>query len=123
MQFYETALGGKIEVMLSGGESPIAAHIPVETAHRILHARLVLSDGGMLFAGDCPQGMAYEGIKGMSLTLNYDTILEAERAFNALAEGGKITMPMQSSFWAKTWGMLVDRFGTSWNINGEPLPI
>lgn len=123
MQFYESALGGKIEVMMSGADSPMAAMIPPETARQILHARLVLPDGGLLFAGDCPQNMPYEGIKGMSLTLNYDSISEAERAFNALADGGTITMPMQPSFWAKSWGMLVDRFGTPWIINGELLPI
>lgn len=123
MQFYESALGGKIEVMMSGADSPMAAMIPPETAHQILHARLVLPDGGLLFAGDCPQHLPYEGIKGMSLTLNYDSISEAERAFNALADGGTITMPMQPAFWAKAWGMLVDRFGTPWIINGEMLPI
>lgn len=123
MQFYESALGGKIEVMMSGADSPMAAMIPPETAHQILHARLVLPDGGLLFAGDCPQNMPYDGIKGMSLTLNYDSISEAEQAFNALADGGTITMPMQPSFWAKSWGMLVDRFGTPWIINGELLPI
>lgn len=123
MQFYESALGGKIEVMMSGADSPMAAMIPPETAHQILHARLVLPDGGLLFAGDCPQNMPYEGIKGMSLTLNYDSIGEAEHVFNALADGGTITMPMQPAFWAKSWGMLVDRFGTPWIINGEMLPI
>ena len=123
MQFYESALGGKIEVMMSGADSPMAAMIPPETAHQILHARLVLPDGGLLFAGDCPQNMPYEGIKGMSLTLNYDSISEAEQAFNALADGGTITMPMQPAFWAKSWGMLVDRFGTPWIVNGEMLPI
>ena len=123
MQFYESALGGKIEVMMSGADSPMAAMIPPESARQILHARLVLPDGGLLFAGDCPQHLPYEGIKGMSLTLNYDSIGEAEHAFNALADGGTITMPMQPAFWAKSWGMLVDRFGTPWIINGEMLPI
>lgn len=123
MQFYESALGGKIEVMMSGADSPMAAMIPPESAHQILHARLVLPDGGLLFAGDCPQNMPYEGIKGMSLTLNYDSISEAEQAFNALADGGTVTMPMQPAFWAKSWGMLVDRFGSPWIINGEMLPI
>jgi PhnB protein len=123
MQFYERALGGKIELMMSGGESPMAAHIPAESAHRILHARLVLPDGGMLFAGDCPGTMPYEGIKGFSLTLNYDTNAAAVHAFNALADGGIITMPMQPAFWAKTWGMLTDRFGCPWIVNGELVPI
>ncbi len=44
---------------------------------------------------------------------------EAERVFNALAEGGKITMPIAETFWAKRFGTLIDRFGTAWMINCE----
>jgi PhnB protein len=123
MRFYERALAGKLEVLMTNGESPMAAHFPRETADRILHARLALPGGGILMAGDCPSAVPYEGIKGVSLALNYDSIAEAERAFTALSEGGEVTMPMQPAFWAKVWGMLVDRFGTSWIVNGELLPI
>ncbi|MFZ6875593.1 VOC family protein [Undibacterium sp. Di27W] len=123
MHYYEQVLGGKITVMMSGAESPMAAMIPAESAHRILHARLELPDGGLLFAGDCPQQMPYEGIKGVSFALNYDTTEEAGKIFNALAEGGQVTMPVQPAFWAKSWGMLVDKYGTSWIVNGEPLPL
>ena len=123
MRFYEQALGGKLEVMMSGADSPMAAQIPKESAHRILHARLALPDGGTLFAGDAPTLVPYEGIKGVAITLNYDTTAQAEAAFAALAEGGQVTMPMQPAFWAKSWGMLVDKFGTPWIINGELLPL
>jgi PhnB protein len=123
MRFYERALGGKLEVLMSGGESPMADQIPEEWAHRILHARLALSDGGLLFAGDSPAHLPYAGIKDVSLTLNYPSVPQAEHIFAALAEGGTITMPMQPAFWAKTWGMLVDRFGTSWIVNGELIPV
>lgn len=123
MRFYERALGGKIEVMMSGADSPMAADIPKESAHRILHARLVFKDGGTLFAGDCPESMPYDGIKGLSLTLNYDTIAESERAFKTLADGGKVAVPMSPSSWAKSFGMLTDRFGTPWIVNGDMLPI
>jgi PhnB protein len=119
MRFYERALDGKVEIMMSGADSPMAAQIPPEFAHRILHARLVLKDGGLLFAGDAPAHMPYEGIKGVSITLNYDTVPEAQKVFNALAAGGQVTMPMQPAFWAKTWGMLIDKFGTPWIVNGE----
>ena len=61
MRFYEQALGGKLEVLMSGAESPIAAHMPKEFAHRILHARLVLPGGGMLYAGDAPAHVPYGG--------------------------------------------------------------
>jgi PhnB protein len=123
VRFYERALGGKLEVLMSGADSPMAADMPKEFAHRILHARLALPDGGVLFAGDAPGNVPYEGIKGVSITLNYDTTAQAHRVFDALAAGGAVTMPMQPAFWARTFGMLVDRFGTPWIVNGELLPI
>ncbi len=123
MRFYERALDGKLEVLMTMGASPMATQCPPESHNKILHARLALPGSGVLMAGDCPGGAPYEGIKGVSLTLNYDTTSEAERRFNALAEGGQVTMPLQPAFWAKTWGMLVDRFGTPWIVNGELLPL
>jgi PhnB protein len=123
MRFYEHALGGKLEVLMSGAESPMAEQIPTASAHRILHARLVLPGGGTLYAGDCPEGLPYEGIKGVSIAVDYATAAEAEKVFTALASGGQVSMPMQPAFWAKRWGMLVDKFGTSWIVNGELIPI
>src|SRR5262245_8182842 len=123
MRFYERVLDGKLEVLMSGADSPMAAQMPKEFAHRILHARLALSAGGVLYAGDAPANMPYEGIKGVSITLNYDTTAQAQKVFAALSAGGQVTMPMQPAFWAKTWGMLVDKFGTSWIVNGELQPI
>jgi uncharacterized glyoxalase superfamily protein PhnB len=70
-----------------------------------------------------PRTCRMRGIKGVALTLNYDTVAEAERVFHALlADGGTVTMALQATFWAKVWGMLVDRFGTAWIVNGERLP-
>ena len=123
MRFYEKALGGTLEVLMSGAESPIAEHMPKEFAHRILHARLVLPGGGMLYAGDAPAHVPYEGIKGVSIAVDYERVESAEKVFAALADGGQVTMPMQSAFWAKRWGMLTDRFGTPWIVNGEPIPV
>jgi PhnB protein len=123
MRHYETVLKGKIEVMMSGADSPMADQIPKEFASRIMHARLVLPDGGTLYAGDAPAHIPYEGIKGVSITLNFDQVAEAERVFQALSEGGQVTMPMAPSFWAKRFGMLVDKFGVPWIINGENIPL
>ena len=123
MRFYEKALGGKLEVLMSGAESPVAAQMPKEFAHRILHARLALPGGGTLFAGDAPANVPYEGIKGVSITVDYDAVAQAQKVFDALAAGGQVSMPMQPAFWAKQWGMLVDKFGTPWIVNGEPIPV
>lgn len=119
MRFYEHVLGGKLEVLMRNADSPFAAQTPKEHEDRILHARLALPGGGQLFAGDCPPQMPYQGVHGVAFALNYETVDEAKRVFNALADGGKITMGLQPMFWAKIWGMLNDRFGTPWIINGE----
>ncbi|HEY3633459.1 MAG TPA: VOC family protein [Caldimonas sp.] len=125
--FYEQALGAKIETMMRFADMPGPA-APAEgsdgtrpSGDAIMHARLVLPGGALLFAGDTPPGATYEGNKGVMLALQYDTVDEAQSAFHALAQGGKVTMPLGPTFWAKTFGMLTDRFGVSWAVNGEPI--
>jgi PhnB protein len=88
-----------------------------------MHARLALPGGAMLFAGDTPPGRPYAGVKGVMLALQYDTVDEAHSAFHALSQGGQVTMPLAPAFWAKTFGMVTDRFGMSWAVNGEPLAL
>lgn len=119
MRFYEKVLNGKITSMTSGADSPMAAQIPKEFAHRILNSQLQLPGGSFLYGGDAPADRPYEGIKGVSITLNFNNVDEAEAVFNKLAEGGKVTMPYSPTFWAKKFGMLVDKFGVAWIINGE----
>lgn len=122
VRFYERVLGGKLELLLRGSDMPSGAEMPKEFANRVAHARLVLPGGGLIYAGDVPAG-TFQGIKGISLTLNYDTTAEAKKVFDALADGGQVTMPMAQQFWAKVSGMLVDRFGTAWIVNGELQPM
>jgi PhnB protein len=116
MRFYERTLGGKLQLM-THGESPMAAETPPGSANRIMHARLEL-DGRLLMGSDWMVGRPYPGMKGFSLSLIYPVVAEAQRMFAALAEGGQITMPMGKTFWAEAFGMLVDRFGTPWMVNG-----
>jgi PhnB protein len=117
MRFYERTLGGKLEVLMTHAQSPVASATAPASADRIMHARLVI-DGRALMASDAMVGQSYEGMKNFSLSLVYATAAEAKRVFEVLAEGGKITMPMQKTFWADAFGMLVDRFGTPWMVNG-----
>jgi PhnB protein len=121
MRVYERVLGlgAKLEMMMSGADSPVAAQIPKEHAHRILHARLRFDDGSFIYACDAPLHIPYDGIKGVTITMSYPSTNESECVFKALSEGGKITMPLGPTFWAKSAGMLTDRFGTPWSINGE----
>ena len=119
MRYYEKVFGGTIKVMMSGAQSPMASQIPKEFADRILNAQLELPGGGLLYAGDAPAHMPYQGNKGFSLALNFDSIDEAEGIFNALASGGQITMPFAETFWAAKFGMLVDKYGVAWIINAQ----
>ena len=116
MRFYERTLGGKLSLM-THADAPMAAQMPPGSADRILHARLDF-DGGMLMASDWMAGQPYGGMKGFSLSLIYPTAAEARRMFDTLAQGGQVTMPMDKTFWAEAFGMLVDRFGTPWMVNG-----
>ncbi len=128
--FYEKALGARIEAMMSYADMPASAATDAGCANGmrpggdgIMHARLALPGGAMLFAGDTPPGMPYEGMKGVMLAVQYDSIDQAHSAFHALSQGGQVTMPLAPAFWAKTFGMLTDRFGVSWAVNGEPIAL
>src|SRR5258708_7700724 len=103
MRFYERVLGlgAKLEMMMSGADSPMAAQIPEEHAHRILHARLRFGDGSYIYAGDAPMHVPYDGIKGVTLTMSYASTAEGEAVFNSLSERGTVAMPFQPAFWAK----------------------
>ncbi len=114
-RFYEQVLGGKIEYMMTMGESPMAGEVPPETHDRIMHASLRIGDQ-RLMASDSPPDQ-YQKPQGLFVSLHYDTPEEGARIFNALAENGTVIMPFEKTFWAEGFGMLVDRFGTPWMVN------
>lgn len=131
--FYAKALGAEIQAMMSYDDMPAMPSSgagdtgcgdgPRPTGDGIMHACLVLPGGALLMAGDTPPGMPFEGMKGVMLALQYDSVDQAHGAFDALSQGGLVTMPLAPAFWAKTFGMLTDRFGVSWAVNGEPVAI
>ncbi|MHB1224732.1 MAG: VOC family protein [Gemmatimonadaceae bacterium] len=115
-RLYERVLGGTIEAMMTHGESPIAGEVPSGSHDRILHARLAVGDQ-VLMGSDAPP--EYPQASGnMYVSIGVEDIGEAERIFNALAEDGTVQMPFAKTFWSERFGMLVDRFGTPWMING-----
>lgn len=122
MHFYEAALNAKIKLLLPVSRTPLADKVPQDSAHLIMHAELALKDGGILNACDNFTQRPYEGIKGVHVLLNYESVSDAEKHFAALAEYGDITMKLEKTFWAQISGTLVDRFGTPWIINGGGLP-
>jgi PhnB protein len=114
-KFYEQCLGGKIEAMIPHGGTPAAEHVPSEWHNKIMHARLTVGDD-VLMGSDAPPDR-YKEPKGFSVALQIKEPAEAERIFHALAENGTVGMPIQQTFWAIRFGMLVDRFGIPWMVN------
>ncbi|HVR96364.1 MAG TPA: VOC family protein [Thermoanaerobaculia bacterium] len=114
-RFYEQVLGGKIEMMMTMGESPMAGETPPEMLDRVMHVSMTVG-GQSLMGSDSPPEM-YQKPQGLHVSLHYDTAEEGGRVFNALAEGGTVVMPFEKTFWAEGFGMLVDRFGTPWMVN------
>jgi len=116
-KFYEQCLGAKIEFLLTLGNSPMAKDAPPEQHGKILHGRLTV--GGQTVMGSDAPPQRYEQPKGFWVSLNFDEPAEAERVFAALSEEGKVFMPLEETFWALRFGMLVDRFAIPWMINCE----
>jgi PhnB protein len=116
-KFYEKVLVGKIEAMMTYGGSPMAEQTPSDWRNKIMHARMTVGDK-MLMASDALPDR-YEAMKGIMVTLGIDNPDEAERIFHALSENGTVQMPLQETFWARRFGMLVDQFGTPWMVNCE----
>lgn len=116
-RFYEQLLGGKIVMMQTHGESPMADKTPSGWQDAIIHARLMIGDQ-VLMGSDAPPEH-FSPAQGFSVSLQVDRAEEAERVFAALVENGTTQMPMQQTFWAERFGMLTDRFGIPWMVNCE----
>ena len=116
-RFYERCLGGKIGFIMPYKGTPAVEHVPADWGDKILHAHLSVN-GESILGADAPPSM-YEKPQSTSICLQIDTIEEAERVFGELSQGGKISMPIQKTFWADRFGMFTDRFGTRWMVNCE----
>jgi PhnB protein len=114
-KFYAMCLGGKIEAMIPHEGTPAATAVPPDWLKKIIHARMTVGDT-VLMASDCPPGR-FAKPQGFSVSLQIKDPAEAERVFHALTQNGTVTMPIQETFWAIRFGMLVDQFGIPWMIN------
>jgi PhnB protein len=52
-----------------------------------------------------------------AISVHPESRQDADRLFNALAQGGTITMPMADQFWGDYFGSLTDQFGINWMVN------
>jgi PhnB protein len=116
-KFYEQSLEGKLGELFRYGGSPMEGDAPPDWADKIMHGSVTIGDQVLMGADVAPQ--QFEETKGISLSLHIKSADEAERVFHALAEGGKVVMPLEKTFWAERFGFVIDRFGIPWMINCE----
>ena len=116
-RLYERCLGARRGEVFRYGGSPMADQAPADWRDKIMHGSITV--GGQVLMGADIAPDRYEEPRGVSLSLQLDDPAAAERIFRELAEGGRVVMPLEKTFWAERFGVLVDRFGISWLINCE----
>ncbi len=116
-KFYQQCLGGKISAMIPHEGTPAAEHVPANWLKKIMHAQLV-TEGQILMGSDRAPDQ-YKRPEGFSVAIAIANPADADRIFHALSQGANVTMPIQETFWALRFGMLVDQFGIPWMINCE----
>jgi PhnB protein len=117
VRFYQAAVGAEVQMLMRHRDSPEPAPpgmLAPGSEDKILHVSLKIGDSVVMATdGRCSGTTSFEGF---SLSLQVSTADAAERAFDRLADGGKISMPLAKTFFSPRFGMLVDRFGVSWMV-------
>jgi PhnB protein len=114
-QLYESSLGARVGPIFRYAGTPFIDRVPADWSEKIMHGSVTVGDQVLMGADVAPD--QYEPPKGISLSLHPDSVEDSERIFDALAQGGRVLAPLEKTFWAERFGMVVDRFGIPWMIN------
>jgi PhnB protein len=116
-EYYERLLGGKITVMNTFG-GPADATLPPDCksaeAGQVRFAELQV--GAWAILGNDVPAESFQAMRGFNIALHTPTVAEARRVFDALANGGRITVPLSEVAWSPCFGLVTDRFGVPWLI-------
>src|SRR5258708_23839803 len=117
VEFYKKALDAKVEMLMrfkDAREKPPAGECAPGSDDKVMHASLKIGEATVMVSDGRMQGKP--AFQGFALSLDVKNKEEAERRFRALAEGGKVEMPLGKTFFATAFGMVADRFGVSWMV-------
>lgn len=120
IEFYKKALGAKVNMLMRYKDSPEPPQpgCAPPDSNKVMHANFSIGETQIMASdGRCNGKPNFEGV---ALSLTVKTSAEADRAFNALADGGKVEMPMAKTFFSANFGMVVDRFGVFWMVLVTP---
>jgi PhnB protein len=117
IEFYKKTLGAKVDMMMRFKESPEPqppGMCPPGSEDKIMHAAFHIGDTQVMASDGRAQGQPK--FEGFALSLDAKTEAEATKLFNALADGGKVQMPLTKTFFSPSFGMVADRFGVGWMV-------
>ena len=117
IRFYEKSLGAKVMHLMRWSEGPMAGQMSAEAKAQVMHAMLQVG-GGQIMVCDEPANMPSSGDSNITICLELDDNDDMKRKFDALAQGGQVTMGIHDAFWGATFGMLRDAFGVKWMFVG-----
>jgi PhnB protein len=121
VEFYRNAVGAEVEMVIKfkdSPEPPPPGMLAPGWENKVMHCSFRVGQSTIMASDGC--GSEPGGFNGFSLSIAVATEAEADRVFNALAEGGKVTMPLGKTFWSPRFGMLTDKFGIGWMVNTIP---
>ena len=116
LDFYRDKLGAQILMTMRYSESPEPTPpgmLEPGFENKIMHASFVIGGARVMASDGCDSRSNFEGFQ---LALSVVTKAEAEQAFNALSEGGKVQMPLTQTFWSPCFGMVTDKFNVAWMV-------
>ena len=119
MTFYEKCLGAELQLVPFSEAPDMGSKVD---QNRIMHARLSKGSASILMASDAMPGTPLQVGSNFSICLACESLEEIERLFKALGDKGKVTMPLQDTFWNAHFGMLTDQFGVNWMFNLDKPP-
>lgn len=119
MTFYQSVLGGELTVSTFGEFH--ASDDPAER-DKVMHSQLETPDGFTLMAADVPNSIEFDSQQGVSVSLSGDDEEKLRGFWDGLSEGGTVIMPFEQAPWGAVFGMVIDRFGTSWMVNYAEAP-
>lgn len=114
IEFYHSVFGGELTINTFAEFG--ASEDPAE-ADKIMHSMVSTDSGLVLMAADTPNSMDYTPGSTISISLSGEDEPELRGYWEKLSDGGSVTMPLDKAPWGDTFGMCVDKFGTSWMVN------
>jgi PhnB protein len=116
-EFYRSAIGAEVQMLMRFKEGPETCEsgmVPPGAENKVMHMALRIGDSTVLASdGRC---LGQPNFQGFALALTAANDAEADRLFNALADGGNVQMPMAKTFFSSRFGMVADRFAVSWMV-------